>query len=740
MTNRYSVLKPPFLTPLFLTPLSLTPSLAKPVLTGLCAAIALANAVAVNAKQSQLQEIEIHAHPLSAEGLSQPAAVLQGDALSQALQMSIGATVAVEPGVHLQSFGEASGRPVIHGLAGPRVRILEDRIDVLDVSVTSTDHAVSIEPFIADRIEIIKGASTLLYGSGAIGGVVDVHTGRIPHAVAEQPVSGRIEGRYASNASRTVGAFRFDGGAENIAWHIDGFGRDADVYKIPGLAESAVQLAAEGETGEDEAGGVLPGSQLRNHGGAVGVSLVGEKGFMGISVSTMEADYGLPGGHGHEEDPMMMGTEEEEGNPTLALEQVRVDFEAARQAPIDGLESINFRLGVNNYQHTEFEPDGAAGTRFDNEAWELRIEAVHSPMMAWDGSYGIQIHEREFSAVGDEAFVEPVDTQSMGLFWVGQRSFDSIDIEAGLRFEQLEHQPSGSFPGDQACVQTGDLADKDYDTFSGSLGAIIPLADSLRVRIAADYASRAPTAEELFSCGPHLASQTFEIGNPNLKEESAVNLSLTLDYQSENWLFETTVYHIEFSDFIFEAAFDGNDNAQIEGAGVFDGIPDGLQDIQDELPVFLYQQADASFTGADLKLAYTAMRWNNGDLAVNALFDTVRARVDGAGGETPLPRIPSARYGLGVDINMEQVDFSVNYQRVEKQDDTASFELETAAYNDLSAYLGVNLSKPGDNSSITVFMQGRNLTNDEQRNHSSFIKDFAPNRGRTIEFGARYAF
>ena len=703
--------------------------------------VVVANSIPAYAQQSDLQEVEIQAHPLSAEGLAQPTAVLAGEALAKAMQTSIGATVAVEPGVRLQSFGEASGRPVIHGLAGPRVRILEDRLDTLDVSVTSTDHAVTIEPFIADRIEIIKGASSLLYGSGAIGGVVDVHTGRIPHTVAEQPLSGRIEGRYAANGSRTVGAFRFDGGAEQIAWHIDGFGRDAGVYEIPGLAESAAQIASEMEAEEEEAGGFLPGSQLRNHGGAVGVSLVGDKGFIGFAISSLEADYGLPGGHGHEEDPMMMvGEEEPEGNPTLAMEQVRVDFEAAREAPVDGLDKINVRLGFNNYQHTEFEPDGAAGTRFDNDAFEVRIEAVHSAIMAWEGSVGVQFNDREFAAVGEEAFVDPVDTQSTGLFWVGQRSFKAFDLEAGVRFEQLEHKPSGSFPDDQSCLQTGSLVDKEYDALSGSLGAIIPLSDSLRLRVAVDYATRAPSAEELFSCGPHLASQTFEIGNPNLDEESAVNLSATFDYQNENWLVETTFYHIEFSDFIFEGAFDGNDNTLIDGGGVFNGIPDGFQDIQDELPVFLYQQADATFTGLDFKLAYTALRWNKVDIALSALFDTVRARVDDVGGEQPLPRIPAARYGVGVDLNVDNINASINFQRVDTQDDIAVFELETEAYNELSAYLGLTLAKRGDASSITVFMQGRNLTNDEQRNHSSFIKDFAPARGRTLELGARYVF
>ena len=258
--------------------------------------------------QSNLEEVKVIGHPLSAEGLAQASVVLAGAELDRKLQGSIGATIAFEPGIHSTSFGEAVGRPVIHGQSGARVRVMEDRIDVMDVSVTSSDHATSIEPFIADRVEVLKGASTLLYGTGAIGGVVDVHTGRIPHEVPEKPVVGRAELRYADNADASVGAVRLDGGAGNLAWHLDGSSRDAGNYDIPGFAESARQRALEeaeleaGEEGEEEARGVLPGSDLNARGGAIGASYVSDRGFAGFAVSRMEAKYGLPGGHAHEEE------------------------------------------------------------------------------------------------------------------------------------------------------------------------------------------------------------------------------------------------------------------------------------------------------------------------------------------------------------------------------------------------------------------------------------------------------
>ncbi len=731
------------------------------------------------ASKPAIQEVVINAHPLSAEGLAQATVVLSGDDLAQALQTSIGATVAGEPGVRMQSFGEAAGRPIIHGLAGPRVRILEDRIDTLDASVTSTDHAVTIEPFIADHIEIIKGASTLLYGSGAIGGIVDVHTGRIPHNITDKAVVGRVELRAADNGDRTVGMFRLDGtlpaddialsDKQSVVWHLDGFGRDAGEYDIPDFAESAQLRAeeqAEGGSEADEQQGNLGGSHLRNHGGAAGVSVIGERGFIGLAISSLESDYGLPGGH--EEESEGAG---ESGNPTLALEQVRIDFEAGLVNPFSGFESINFRMAINNYQHTEFEPDGAAGTRFDNEAMEWRAELVHSPILSWAGSFGLQVNERDFAAEGDEAFVEPVNTQSAGIFWVAQQDFSSLglldkglSIEAGIRFEQLSHRPSGEFANDGSCVQSGRLSDKDFDSFSGSLGAIIPLQGGLlenaRLRVAVDYANRAPTSEELFACGPHLASQNFQIGDPSLNQEQALNFSATLDYQNTEspleTLFELTVYHIIFDDYIYQAAFDGNNNGLIEASGIFDNVPDGLQDIQDELPVFLNSQAEAEFTGLDLKIGLTLARWADNHLSIAALYDRVKARIDTAVGQQDAPRIPASRYGLGLDWHIENLNFrsgptsldaNIKFQRVDRQSDIAQFERDTDGYNDLSVYIGMTFegldqstAKRADQQSLTLFLQGRNLTDAEQRNHSSFIKDFAPVPGRTLELGARYSF
>lgn len=669
-----------------------------------------------------LEEVHVIGHPLSAEGLAQATAVLSGEELQRKMQTSIGDTVALEPGIRSASFGQAAGRPVIRGLGGARVRVMEDRIDTLDVAVTSSDHATTVEPFIADRIEILKGASTLLYGSGAIGGVVDVHTGRIPHALPEDPLDIRLELRGDDNAGKKAGALRVDGATGNFSWHLDAFGREADDYEIPGFAESGRLRALEEAEAEEEEGeearGELPGSDFDAAGGAIGVSYIGDRGFAGLAISRIDADYGLPGGHAHEHEEADEGeAEEETGNPTLDMEQTRLDLEAGLEQPLPGFASLNLRVGINDYQHSEIEPDGAVATRFDNEAWEARLELVHKEWAGWNGALGLQYSDREFSALGEEAFVPPVDTTATGAFWVGENRFEWFSLETGLRIDRVEHSPA-------------DLPARDFTTFSGSLGLVLPFTEQWSAGLQLDYSQRAPVGEELYSDGAHLATRSFEIDNADLDEESAVNVAASLNYRSDRWHLASTLYRVQFSDFIYQA-----DTGAVE----------------DELPVVRYTQQDASFTGLDMEADLVVSRWANGDLSVRAMFDTVRGRLDDApdnAGSKNLPRIPARRYGAGIEAHWwlsevwQQLTVSIDYRQTAKQDDVARLELPTDSFEDLSFYLGADLRLGGalSDTKATLFLHGRNLTDDEQREHASAIKDFAPAPGRTIEAGFRLLF
>jgi len=676
-----------------------------------------ASADASSTADSPLEEISVSAHPLAENGTAQTVTVLSGRELAREVQFSLGETLSGEAGIQSASFGTAVGRPIIHGLAGARVKTTADRIDTLDVSVTSGDHAVGVEPFIADQITVLRGSSTLLYGSGAIGGVVDVSTSRI-HSELIEDTSGRVQLRAADNANATNGAFTIDTPlGESVIVHVDGFLSDADDYEIPGFAESAFQIAAEeaeealgegGEEGEEEeVFGVLEGSRSERRGGAVGLSFVGESGFVGISISSLDADYGLVGGHHEEEDEEGEEAEEEDEGPGMIdLEQTRFDIEAQLNDPFSGVESINFRLGVNDYEHNEFEANGELGTIFSNEAWEGRVELRHESWAGFEGALGLQLGEREFSAIGEEAFVPPVDSETFGLFWVGQRAIGNAELEAGVRWEQVDHSPT-----------TQGLPDLNFDSFSASLGLVGSINDNLTLSGMVDLSSRAPTAEELYSNGPHLATNAFEIGDPNLDKEDVLALTLSAGYGNERLELDASVYFMQFENYIYEV---------------------GTGEEIDELQVFLWQQDDATFAGVNLKGLVHLANIGNGDLDFNFLFDVVRGELDGGPDNRNLPRIPAARSGFGLSWKNDSWETSIDYLRVNNQRRVADFELPTDSYEDLSVLVQRKMNLAGNE--VNVFLHGRNLTDDEQRHHGSIVKDFAPAPGRRWEVGIRMDF
>lgn len=657
--------------------------------------LALLTAPSLVAADDNIEVVEVIAHPLSGEGLSQAAEVLDGEELLRAAQGTIGATLANQPGIHASSFGQASSRPIVHGLGGARVRVMEDRIDALDASVTSPDHAVTVDAFMADRIEVLKGPASLLYGSGAIGGVVDVHTGRIPHRVPPRPLQGRVELRAADNADRLNGALRLDGGAGAVAWHLDAFAREADPYTIPGFAAAERVRGMEHGDAVDEPFGVVPGSQFESAGAALGGSYLFGRGFVGLALARIESEYGLPGGH----------AEDEDGTPLLEMEQTRLDLEAAMADPFAVFDNVNFRVGINDYEHREIEPEGEIATTVTNEAFEVRVEASHGEGADWRGTMGLQLGGREFSALGEEAFVPPVESSSVGLFWVGERGFERFDLETGARLEFAEHDPAVG-------------RSRNFTAYGVSLGLVAPFENGWQLGVHGDYSARAPVAEELYSDGPHLATRTFERGDAGLGVERAFNLSATLQYSDAAFEWMTTLYRTAFDDFIY---------------GQFTGA------MSEGLPVAAFTQRDATFAGLDMEAAVTVAAWTGGRARVRGLFDAVVAALEVDGNDN-LPRIPPTRFGAGLALEFGRTSAALDYTYVSAvhTSDTAPLELPTSSYNDLRLHLGTTMAFGA--GSLEIFLAGRNLTDDEQRAHTSFIKDFVPLPGRTIEAGLRLTF
>jgi iron complex outermembrane receptor protein len=695
----------------------------------LAVAVTAASAAAAPGGDDAIEEIRVQATPLRAtsEEVAQPVTILTGDDLARAAATSLGATVSELPGVHSTYFGPAVGRPVIRGLGGQRVRILEDGLPAADASSTSGDHAVSVEPFLADQIEVLKGPSTVLYGSGAIGGVVNTVTGRVPEDLPDAPLALRAEGRVGDVADEETFSVRADGAVGRVAWHVDGLVRRTDAFEIPGFAESAglrdlealeAEAAHEEEHGDEEheeeapARGTLPNSDLETDALSAGIGWLGESVHVGFAVSSFETEYGLPGGHGHgheeahEDEEHGDEHEEEEGDVRIDLEQTRYDLHATWFAPVDGVEAIRLRSARTEYRHAEIEGSGEIGSLFDNETTEVRVEVLNAPVAGFTGAIGLQWEDREFVAEGEEAFVPPVDRRTLALFAYQERDFDTLGLQFGARAESVDYAPSVG-------------GDRDFTVLSASGGTVWHMTDALHLSFQLDLASRAPDIEELYSNGPHLATDTFEIGDADLDEERALNASLTFHGHFEALEFSTSVYMTDFSDFIYLA-------------------DTGAE--RDELPVRTWTQGDARFTGVEAEVRVPLLTGRTGvDLRLTG--DAVRGELDdapAADGREELPRIPAARLGAVLEVYRGPLSAEVGLKRIFRQDETAAFELPTDAYTELDAYLGWQFDLA--TSRAELFLQADNLLDVEQRAHTSFLKDRAPLPGRSLQAGFRVAF
>lgn len=670
-----------------------------------------------------LDELVVTASPLrpGSEDVVQPVTVLAGEEFDKRKAGTLGETIAHEVGAQSSFFGAGVGRPILRGQDGARVQVLEGGISSMDVSTVSVDHAVGIEPFLADQIEILKGPAALLYGSGAIGGAVNVVDGRIPEALPDAAISGRTELRANTGANERTGMARVDGGQGSWAWHADAFRRRTDDYDIPGHAESD---AAHDDEHEDELGafGHLPNSGLETQGGAIGASWIGERGFLGAAISSYQSNYGIPGHaheHGHEagEDPDEDHEDEEHGEEAVRidLEQVRYDVKGAWLQPFAGAEALRVRLGRNDYEHVELEGE-EVGTRFDNRGLEGRVELVHH-LGAWRGAGGLQFGDRDFKAIGEEAFVPPSRSRDLGLFWLGERNTDNWTFEIGARTDRVEVDPDG-------------LAARDFNAASVSLGTIWRTNDAWHLSLGFDRAERAPTAEELFSNGAHLATQSFEIGDANLHTERANQFELGLHLHVGPLSAKTSVFHNRYDDFIY--------------------LVDTGEAIE-ELPLRRWSQADASFRGFEAEATLRLADNGSGVWSLRFFGDRVRATLRAgspnvvetgsredldAGGN--LPRIVPARFGTSLQWERSDWRASIGAIRYADQERVAAFESPTPGYTLVDAHLAWHW----DSQRIgwELFLDANNLTDREARVHTSFLKDVAPLPGRSAAFGIRAFF
>ena len=652
--------------------------------------------------------------------------IVSGEELTRELRPSLGETLARQPGVSATSFGPSASRPILRGFQGERVRVLTDGIGSIDVSNTSADHAVIVDPLLAERIEVVRGPSVLLFGSSAIGGVVNVIDTRIPRSVPANGYRLDAVGTYGSAANeRSFGAAGDVAVGGNVVLHADGSYLRSDDLRIGGYAltpaaRAAALAAANGPTLPDDPDfaataalhGTLPNTGAETWTAGLGAAYVGDTANFGVSYSHYDSLYGVPIRYA-------LASGEEQEAPRLDVVQNRFDLRGEVQTGGGLLDRVRLRGGYADYRHFELEEDNSVGTAFYNKGYEGRLELVQSDRGGWQGASGVQYFHRDFDVEGDEAFVPRSTTSQLGLFTLQQFDLGAFRAEAGVRYEHTSHD---SRP------DAGDLrfpaGRRRFDAFSGSAGLSYAIEDGVRLGVNVSRTERAPSAEELFANGGHAGTQAWELGNPDFGLEKSWGLEATVHVHKDGFSFDGSAYYNWFSGYISENQVDP---AVCDAAAA----PSGRTV---DLPCFQFQQSGARYYGLEGDMSVRLASIGATTLNFDLLGDVVHASANGG----PVPRIPAARLLGGLELQSDRWNGRVEVEHVFEQTRVTPFETPTADYTLVNASVGIQPFAGNDKISLTL--SANNLFDVDARRHASFLKDFAPLAGRDLRATLRVGF
>jgi len=663
-------------------------------------AAAAANSETLPIRNADHIETVVVSAPLhqSSEEMAVPVTVITDAELQRRAAGTIGAVLDGSPGLTSGSFGPGVGQPVIRGQNGPRVQVLENGTSSADASSVSADHAVTTEPALAESVEVLRGPATLLYGGGAIGGIVNVIDNRIPNKLPEK-TTGALEYRHSSVDDGDTSVVKLDGSAGAIAWHLDGVYREWSNIDVPGYAFDHKTMDTKFSSHD-----YIANTDGRNHTVTGGASWIFDNGYLGLSVSDMKNRYGIPLDDEAEGDPI--------NGVHIDMEQKRYDAAAELRDLNSVLDTFRWHLTYSDYQHQEIENVGEVGTTFTNKTWENRFELVHREFAGWNGVVGLQLKRSDFAAIGEESFIPESINKAGGLFLLENYHINDWIYEVGLRYDNDNVDPKGD-----------ELRSKRFNNVSASGSALYNFNKSWGLGIALSRSQRAPTVEELFSnttnepgdLVAHDATHAIEVGDPNLKKETSRNIDLTLHYKGDYAHGYVTVFHNDFSDFI--ALLDS-----------------GLE--QDGTPILEYRQEDAKFNGVEFDVTVPLSASKAGAFSLDLYGDRVRGEFAHSG---DVPRLPPLRIGTRLNYEFGALTAYAGVLHAAKQDRPGEFGTDTDGYNRVDAGVSYQLKTPG-NTGTLLFLRGTNLTNQEIRNSVSLLKDVAPEPGRSLEAGVRFTF
>ncbi|MFT3930051.1 MAG: TonB-dependent receptor [Spongiibacteraceae bacterium] len=637
-----------------------------------------------------------------------PVTVVSDEELQQRAAGTIGATLDSSPGVTSASFGPGVGQAVIRGQSGPRVMTLIDGTASADASGVSADHAVTVEPMLAESIEILRGPATLLYGGGAIGGIVNIVDTRIPQKLSDR-THGAVELRHDSVDDGDTSVAKLDGSIGQLAYHLDGVYREWNNIDIPGLAFN--RSTTDTTYSSDK---YIANTDGRNHTLTGGLSWIADDGYLGFSVSDMKNNYGIPLDEDAQGDPL--------NGVHIDMKQKRYDVAGEKRDINDSIDALRWHLTYSDYQHQEIENTGDIGTTFTNKTWENRFELAHAPLFGWSGAVGLQLKRNDFAAIGEESFIPESIGKSGGLFVLESYQLGAITYQLGARYDRDTIDP-------KSIDNTEVVSKKDFNNVSGSASALWTIDPMWRLGVALSRSQRAPTVEELFSNATqsvgdfiaHDATHAIEVGDTDLKQETSRNIDLTLHYQGERAHGYITVFHNDFHDFI-----------ALTNTG----------EVQDDTPILAYTQRDARFNGVEFELNLPIAENALGKWDVDVYGDSTRGKFtdgDAVGGSDNVPRLPPLRVGTRLNFERGPLSAYAGVLHAAKQNDPGEFETETDGYNRVDAGVSYRL-KAGADLGALLFVRATNLTNQTIRNSVSLLKDVAPEPGRSIETGVRFTF
>jgi iron complex outermembrane receptor protein len=664
--------------------------------TLLAGAIALALSPSAFAQDDAgVQKVIVTASPLrngAGDQILTPAKVLSGDELRDKIGSSLGETLQNELGVSASAFGAGASRPIIRGMEGARVKMLENGMATSDVSGLSNDHAVASEGAIARQIEILRGPAALLYGSGAIGGLVNVVNERIPTALEAKP-TGQAETRYSTVDNGRSASGSLDGAVGNVGLHVDGNWRNTDDYKIPG--SRVLDDPASG-------GGRLPHTDTAERDVGVGASYVRDWGYVGVSAAHLQNLYGVP---------------TEEGS-RIDQHQDRYDLDSLVKDPLSGFESMRIKAGFTSYRHAELGEDNLPTTLFRNRSFESRVELTHAPVAGLHGTFGVQTENTHFSALsaaGNPDTVPVTHSTSGAAFLVEETTFGPLRVNAGVRAESVHRTPVGN-------------KERSFELGSGSVGAQWPFMTGYAAGATLSYGQRAPSTEELYSGGPHDATLTFDTGNPDLHKEISRNLELSFQKTSGLLRWRANLFRNNVADFVY---------GHVTGVTVdADGNPGtGFRER-------LFEQAPAHVQGAEAELTWneSGMGWN-GRVFADGSRGVLEHDAAHAGGNLPLQ--PADRVGASVGYRQASFRTGLSWTHARGMDRLANFERDdgtspSPAYNLVDA--NFSYTQKLEHADLTWFVLAKNLLNEDIRPSTSLLKEIAPLPGRNLVFGVRSKF